>query len=226
MRYLLPLLLTLSPLTMAAQLTLKGPVELLAVTPSQSFSEDKATLAAGEHQLLVRYQETLSSRSSSESDIEVRSEPHVLKLTVAADDELLLSVPEHKSQSEMERFAKQPQFTLTGTSSAPVQDEIKLKGFLLGVDYNNLLADYNRGNGPAVLGSAQATGAAATATAVATTAAVAAVATPALTTPAATTQGKPAVLPTTSHEQALKDLYLKATPEERKRFISWAVQQF
>ena len=220
MRYLLPLLLTLSPLTMAAQLTLKGPVELLAVTPSQSFSDDKATLAAGEHQLLVRYQETLSSRSSSESDIEVRSEPQVLKLTVAADDELLLSVPEHKSQSEMERFAKQPQFTLTGTSSSPVQDEIKLKGFLLGVDYNDLLADYNRGNGPAVLSSTQAT-AAATATAVATTAAVAATATPAV-----TTQTQPAVLPTTSHEQALKDIYLKATPEERKRFMSWAVQQF
>ena len=220
MRYLLPLLLTLSPLTMAAQLTLKGPVELLAVTPSQSFSDDKVSLAAGEHQLLVRYQETLSSRSSSESDIEVRSEPQVLKLTVAADDELLLSVPEHKSQSEMERFAKQPQFTLTGTSSSPVQDEIKLKGFLLGVDYNDLLADYNRGNGPAVLSSTQAT-AAATATAVATTATVAATATPAV-----TTQTQPAVLPTTSHEQALKDIYLKATPEERKRFMSWAVQQF
>ena len=211
MRYLLPLLLTLSPLTMAAQLTLKGPVELLAVTPSQVFSDDKVSLAAGEHQLLVRYQETLSSRSNSESDIDVRSEPQVLKLTVAADDKLVLTAPEHNSQRAMEQFAKQPQFTLTGTSSAPVQDEIKLKGFLLGVDYNDLLADYNRGNGPAVLSSTQATAAA--------TAAVAATATPAVTT-------QPAVLSTTSHEQALKDLYLKATPEERKRFMSWAVQQF
>ncbi len=211
MRYLLPLLLTLSPLTMAAQLTLKGPVELLAVTPPQSFSDDKVSLAAGEHQLLVRYQETLSSRSNSESDIDVRSEPQVLKLTVAADDKLVLTAPEHNSQRAMEQFAKQPQFTLTGTSSAPVQDEIKLKGFLLGVDYNDLLADYNRGNGPAVLSSTQATAAA--------TAAVAATATPAVTT-------QPAVLSTTSHEQALKDLYLKATPEERKRFMSWAVQQF
>lgn len=211
MRYLLPLLLTLSPLTMAAQLTLKGPVELLAVTPPQSFSDDKVSLAAGEHQLLVRYQETLSSRSNSESDIDVRSEPQVLKLTVAADDKLVLTAPEHNSQRAMEQFAKQPQFTLTGTSSAPVQDEIKLKGFLLGVDYNDLLADYNRGNGPAVLSSTQATAAA--------TAAVAATATPAVTT-------QPAVLSTTSHEQALKDIYLKATPEERKRFMSWAVQQF
>ncbi len=211
MRYLLPLLLTLSPLTMAAELTLKGPVELLAVTPPQSFSDDKVSLAAGEHQLLVRYQETLSSRSNSESDIDVRSEPQVLKLTVAADDKLVLTAPEHNSQRAMEQFAKQPQFTLTGTSSAPVQDEIKLKGFLLGVDYNELLADYNRGNGPAVLSSTQATAAA--------TAAVAATATPAVTT-------QPAVLSTTSHEQALKDLYLKATPEERKRFMSWAVQQF
>jgi len=211
MRYLVPLLLTLSPLTMAAELTLKGPVELLAVTPPQSFSDDKVSLAAGEHQLLVRYQETLSSRSNSESDIDVRSEPQVLKLTVAADDKLVLTAPEHNSQRAMEQFAKQPQFTLTGTSSAPVQDEIKLKGFLLGVDYNDLLADYNRGNGPAVLSSTQATAAA--------TAAVAATATPAVTT-------QPAVLSTTSHEQALKDLYLKATPEERKRFMSWAVQQF
>lgn len=211
MRYLLPLLLTLSPLTMAAELTLKGPVELLAVTPPQSFSDDKVSLAAGEHQLLVRYQETLSSRSNSESDIDVRSEPQVLKLTVAADDKLVLTAPEHNSQRAMEQFAKQPQFTLTGTSSAPVQDEIKLKGFLLGVDYNDLLADYNRGNGPAVLSSTQATAAA--------TAAVAATATPAVTT-------QPAVLSTTSHEQALKDIYLKATPEERKRFMSWAVQQF
>ncbi len=211
MRYLLPLLLTLSPLTMAAELTLKGPVELLEVTPPQSFSDDKVSLAAGEHQLLVRYQETLSSRSNSESDIDVRSEPQVLKLTVAADDKLVLTAPEHNSQRAMEQFAKQPQFTLTGTSSAPVQDEIKLKGFLLGVDYNDLLADYNRGNGPAVLSSTQATAAA--------TAAVAATATPAVTT-------QPAVLSTTSHEQALKDLYLKATPEERKRFMSWAVQQF
>ena len=120
----------------------------------------------------------------------------------------------------MESFAKKPSFTLTGNSSQPVQDEVKLKGFLIGVDYDDVLANYNRGSGPAVLSANQATS---TTAAVATTAVAAtAVAAPAT----ATTQSKPAVMPATSHEQALKDLFLKSSPEERKRFMSWAVQQF
>ncbi len=220
MRLLLPLLIAFSPMTMAAELILKGPVELLAVTPAQAIADNKVTLPAGEHQLLVRYQDVVVSRSNNDSDIDVRSEPQVLRLTVGADDKLVLSAPSLNGQKEMESFAKKPSFTLTGNSSQPVQDEVKLKGFLIGVDYDDVLANYNRGSGPAVLSANQATS---TTAAVATTAVAAtAVAAPAT----VTTQSKPAVMPATSHEQALKDLFLKSSPEERKRFMSWAVQQF
>lgn len=214
MRLLLPLLIAFSPITMAAELTLKGPVELLAVTPPQALSDDKVILPAGEHQLLVRYQDVVVSRSNNDSDIDVRSEPQVLRLTVGADDKLVLSAPSFNGQQEMERFAKKPSFTLTGNGTQPVQDEVKLKGFVIGVDYDEVLANYNRGSGPAVLSTSPAAS---------TTAATAAVAATAV---AATTVATQSQLSTTSHEQALKELFLKSTPEERKRFMSWAVQQF
>ena len=146
MRLLLSLLIAFSPMTMAAELILKGPVELLAVTPAQAIADNKVTLPAGEHQLLVRYQDVVVSRSNNDSDIDVRSEPQVLRLTVGADDKLVLSAPSLNGQKEMESFAKKPSFTLTGNSSQPVQDEVKLKGFLIGVDYDDVLANEEKFN--------------------------------------------------------------------------------
>lgn len=217
------LLFTLS--SQAATLELRGPLQLLATTPEQSVEEKSLTLAPGEHQLLVRYLDVIPSRSNSENDQEFRSEPQVVRFTVSGNESLTLSAPALNNQAAMEQYAKQPKLELNGLATPAVQDVLPVKGFMLGVDYQDLLANYNRGSGSAVLASGvaatSATAATATTATVATTAVVAGASAVAAAKPA------PAAPSTTgANEQALQQLFLQATPAERKRFMSWAVQQF
>ena len=228
MRAVLSLILfSLTLCAQAATLELRGPLELLATTPEQSVEDKRLTLAPGEYQLLVRYLDVIPSRSNSESDQEFRSEPQVVRFTVVGNESLALSAPTLQSETAMAQFAKQPKLELSGTSSAVVQDALPLRGFVLGVDYQELLANYNHGSGSAVLvnttdaaSANKAAGAvAAVATATAATSAITATGVAAKPTTSAT----PAA---TSNEQALQQLFLQASPAERKRFMSWAVQQF
>ncbi|MGL4205558.1 MAG: DUF2057 domain-containing protein [Aeromonadaceae bacterium] len=226
MRAVLSLILfSLSLCAQAATLELRGPLELLATTPEQSVEDKRLSLAPGEHQLLVRYLDVIPSRSNSENDQEFRSEPQVLRFTIAGNESLVLSAPSLQGEKAMEQFAKQPKLELSGLATTFVQDVAPLTGFVLGVDYQDLLANYNRGSGPAVLVGTPAVSSASKAasnTTVATTAAVATAAT-------AEAAAKPATsaTPTASDkEQALQQLFLQASPAERKRFMSWAVQQF
>ena len=203
----------------AAELIVKAPLRVLAVSPQQSISGSSLTLGPGEHQLLVRYEGVLLARSNSESDIEVTSDPQVLHVLVKGDETLTLSAPQLNSESAMEQYVKTPTMTLSGSAypeQSLRQQPIALKGFVLGIDYQELLADHLRDE-------AAAASQVATASTVAATAAVtAAAAAPASSSVAAADITAAAQ----SREQALQQLFLQSTPEERKRFIGWAVQQF
>jgi len=211
----------------AAELIVKAPLRLLAVSPQQSISGSNLTLSPGEHQLLVRYEGVLPARSNSESDIEVTSDPQVLHVLVKGGETLTLSAPQLNSESAMEQYVKAPTMTLSGGAypeQSLRQQPIALKGFVLGIDYQDLLADHLRDEAAATASQTAAASQVATASTVAATAAVTAAAT------AIPTSSSVAAADITaaaqSREQALQQLFLQSTPEERKRFIGWAVQQF
>lgn len=210
----------------AAELIVKAPLRVLAVSPQQSISGSSLTLGPGEHQLLVRYEGMLPARSNSESDIEVTSDPQVLHVLVKGDETLTLSAPQLNSESAMEQYVKSPAMTLSG-SAYPAQSlrqqPIALKGFVLGIDYQDLLADHLRDEAAATAGQTAAASQVATASTVVATAAV----TAAATAPASSSVAAADITAAAqSREQALQQLFLQSTPEERKRFIGWAVQQF
>jgi uncharacterized protein YccT (UPF0319 family) len=211
----------------AAELIVKAPLRVLAVSPQQSISGSNLTLGPGEHQLLVRYEGVLPARSNSESDIEVTSDPQVLHVLVKGDETLTLSAPQLNSESAMEQYVKAPTMTLSGSAypeQSLRQQPIALKGFVLGIDYQDLLADHLRDEAAATAGQTAAASQVATASTVAATAAVTAAATAA---PATSTVAVADITAAAqSREQALQQLFLQSTPEERKRFIGWAVQQF
>jgi uncharacterized protein YccT (UPF0319 family) len=206
---LLSLLLSLP--VAAAELVVKEPLRVLAIMPQQSLTGSKTLeLSPGEHQLLVRYEGVLPARSNSESDIEVNSEPQLLHIRVTGDESLTLSAPQLTSEAAMTQYVKTPAMTLTGSASAASslsQQPVPLKGFVLGINYQDLLATKLRDDAATSVVAAAAFSASATTQ---TTAALASTGTPAA----------------QSREQALQQLFLQATPEERKRFVSWAVQQF
>ena len=211
----------------AAELIIKAPLRLLAVSPQQSISGSNLTLSPGEHQLLVRYEGVVSTRSNSESDIEVTSDPQVLHVLVKGDETLTLSAPQLNSESAMEQYVKSPAMTLSGSAypeQSLRQQPIALKGFVLGIDYQDLLADHLRDEAAATASQTAEASQVATASTVAATAAVTAAATAA---PASSTAAAADITAAAqSREQALQQLFLQSTPEERKRFIGWAVQQF
>ena len=211
----------------AAELIIKAPLRLLAVSPQQSISGSNLTLSPGEHQLLVRYEGVLPARSNSESDIEVTSDPQVLHVLVKGGETLTLSAPQLNSEPAMEQYVKSPAMTLSGGAypeQSLRQQPIALKGFVLGIDYQDLLADHLRDEAAATASQTAAASQVATASTVAATAAVTAAATAA---PASSTAAAADITAAAqSREQALQQLFLQSTPEERKRFIGWAVQQF
>ncbi|WP_234920417.1 DUF2057 family protein, partial [Aeromonas veronii] len=83
------------------------------------------------------------------------------------------------------------------------QDALVTSGMLLGVDWSGKLAEYNRSGGKAAL-----------------TAGV--VAAPSIN---AVSGGSQPVVAASELEGQLQQLFLKADPALRKRFISWAVPQ-
>ena len=124
----------------------------------------------------------------------------------------------------MEQYVKAPTMTLSGGAypeQSLRQQPIALKGFVLGIDYQDLLADHLRDEAAATASPTAAASQVATASALAATAGVTAAA-PASSSVAAADITAEAQ----SREQALQQLFLQSTPEERKRFIGWAVQQF
>ncbi|WOQ12616.1 DUF2057 domain-containing protein [Aeromonas media] len=174
-----------------------GDFQILAVSDGKVQDERHGVLADGAQQLLVRYEGVIPSRNSSDNDRQIRSEPQVIRYEASGQSvRLQAAVP--TDEKGMERYAKAPVVSLlAGDKPLKVQQEsLVVNGMQIGMDWHARLMEYNRGTGKAVL----ATGA------VATTAAVQA----------------PSV-PASELEGQLQQLFLRADPELRKRFIGWAV---
>lgn len=177
---------------------------ILALSSGTLQDEQHATLSDGEQQLLVRFEGVIPSRSSSENDRQVRSEPQVVRYQASNQRlQLVASVP--TDEQGMQAYAKSPAVALqeSGRALAIQQDALVTSGMLLGVDWNGKLAEYNRSGGKAAL-----------------TAGV--VAAPSIN---AVSGGSQPVVAASELEGQLQQLFLKADPALRKRFISWAVPQ-
>ncbi|MEM0556480.1 MULTISPECIES: DUF2057 domain-containing protein [Aeromonas] len=177
---------------------------ILAVSSGTLQDEQHATLSDGEQQLLVRFEGVIPSRSSSENDRQVRSEPQVVRYQASNQRlQLVASVP--ADEQGMEAYAKSPAVALqeSGRALAIQQDALVTSGMLLGVDWNGKLAEYNRSGGKAALK-------------------VGVVAAPSIN---AVSGGSQPVVAASELEGQLQQLFLKADPALRKRFISWAVPQ-
>jgi len=177
---------------------------ILAVSSGTLQDEQHATLADGEQQLLVRFEGVIPSRSSSENDRQVRSEPQVVRYQ-GSNQHLQLTASVPGDEQGMQAYAKSPAVALqeSGRALAIQQDALVTSGMLLGVDWNGKLAEYNRSGGKAAL------------TAVA-------IATQPTTTLASGAQPGVAA---SELEGQLQQLFLQADPALRKRFIGWAVPQ-
>ncbi|MFM5448805.1 DUF2057 domain-containing protein [Aeromonas veronii] len=177
---------------------------ILAVSNGTLQDEQHATLADGEQQLLVRFEGVIPSRSSSENDRQVRSEPQVVRYQ-GSNQHLQLTASVPGDERGMQAYAKAPVVALqeNGRALAIQQDALVTSGMLLGVDWNGKLAEYNRSGGKAAL-----------------TAGV--VAAPSIN---AVSGGSQSVVAASELEGQLQQLFLQADPALRKRFIGWAVPQ-
>ncbi|MFB2830134.1 DUF2057 domain-containing protein [Aeromonas jandaei] len=188
----------------AVEVSVPENFRILAVSSGTLQDEQHATLTDGEQQLLVRFEGVIPSRSSSENDRQVRSEPQVVRYQASNQRlQLVASVP--ADEQGMQAYAKSPVVALqeSGRALAIQQDALVTSGMLLGVDWNGKLAEYNRSGGKAAL-----------------TAGV--VAAPSIN---AVSSGSQPVVAVSELEGQLQQLFLKADPALRKRFISWAVPQ-
>ena len=188
----------------AVEVSVPENFRILAVSSGTLQDEQHATLSDGEQQLLVRFEGLIPSRSSSENDRQVRSEPQVVRYQASNQRlQLVASVP--ADEQGMQAYAKSPAVALqeSGRALAIQQDALVTSGMLLGVDWNGKLAEYNLSGGKAAL-----------------TAGV--VAAPSIN---AVSGGSQPVVAASELEGQLQQLFLKADPALRKRFISWAVPQ-
>lgn len=192
--------------TVQAMVDVKVPenFRILAVSNGTLQDEQHATLADGEQQLLVRFEGVIPSRSSSENDRQVRSEPQVVRYQ-GSNQHLQLTASVPGDERGMQAYAKAPVVALqeNGRALAIQQDALVTSGMLLGVDWNGKLAEYNRSGGKAAL-----------------TAGV--VAAPSIN---AVSGGSQPVVVASELEGQLQQLFLQADPALRKRFIGWAVPQ-
>jgi len=206
MRQLSVLLLAalLSVSARAAEISLPQNFSLLATQPATRFDSHKINLPAGTHQLLIRFETVIPARSNSENDTLVRSEPQVLRLVLAEDTRLTLRATVPTQEAALRAYARTPRFELVderGEAHAFVQDELKLTGFVFNPDFAALLADYNRDGGQAGIQPTRSFR------------------------PNVVGSEDTAPVQAGEVEAALQQLFLRATPEQRKRFMSWAVQQ-
>lgn len=188
----------------AVEVSVPDNFRILAVSSGTLQDEQHATLSDGEQQLLVRFEGVIPSRSSSENDRQVRSEPQVVRYQASNQRlQLVASVP--ADEQGMQAYAKSPAVALqeSGRALAIQQDALVTSGMLLGVDWNGKLAEYNCSGGKA----AQTAGV---------------VAAPSIN---AVSGGSQPVVAAGELEGQLQQLFLKADPALRKRFISWAVPQ-
>ncbi|WP_429143567.1 DUF2057 domain-containing protein [Aeromonas hydrophila] len=181
----------------AVEVTVPADFQILAVSAGTLHDEQHATLPDGEQQLLVRYEGVIPSRSSSENDRQLRSAPQVLRYQASQQQvRLVANLP--SDEQGMAQYAESPVMGLQagGQSIASQQDALVTSGMLIGMDWRAKLVEYNQSGGKAALSTVVPV--------TATAAVVEPVAASAL-------------------EGQLQQLFLKADPALRKRFVSWAV---
>ncbi|PJG59303.1 DUF2057 domain-containing protein [Aeromonas cavernicola] len=183
-----------------AEVTIEVPAQfhILAVSKGTRLSEQRAMMADGEQQLLVRFVGTIPSRSSSENDRQINSEPQVLRYQ-AQGQTLTLVADVPADERGMTQYARSPTLRLqNGPNPLPVtQDVLRVNGLQLGIDWQAKLDEYNRDGGKASLATQIQ---------------------PTTVTAAPIASNSPL-------EAQLQQLFLQADPALRKRFVSWAVPQ-
>ncbi|MFQ2363578.1 DUF2057 domain-containing protein [Aeromonas dhakensis] len=185
----------------AVEVTVPADFQILAVSAGTLHDEQHATLPDGEQQLLVRYEGVIPSRSSSENDRQLRSAPQVLRYQ-ASQQQLQLVANLPRDERGMAQYAKSPVMGLQadGKVMASEQDALVTSGMLIGMDWRAKLAEYNQRGGKAALTAASGSAL-----------------------PAAVVASEVAPVAASELEGQLQQLFLKADPALRKRFVSWAV---
>ncbi|MGL5285646.1 MAG: DUF2057 family protein, partial [Aeromonas sp.] len=171
------------------------PDEVTVLSPGNGRIDGRQLVFAnGVGQALLQYDGVEESRSGSDSDKHWRSRPAVIR--VAAADKTLALAGLPTLAADKATFAKQPAWTLeesTGQALPFEQDELKVNGMQVGVDWNAALASYNRDGGKAALGLGSTQSAVPVAAG--------------------------------SLESQLQQLFLRADPSLKRRFIGWAANQ-
>lgn len=195
MKSLLPLSLLCVSLSALADVRVSLPDEVTVLSPGNGRLDGRQLVFAnGVGQALLQYDGVEESRSGSDSDKHWRSRPAVIR--VAAADKTLALAGLPTLAADKATFAKQPAWTLeesTGQALPFEQDELKVNGMQVGVDWNAALAGYNRDGGKAALalGSTQSA----------------------------------VPVAAGSLESQLQQLFLRADPSLKRRFIGWAANQ-
>lgn len=180
----------------AVEVTVPADFQILAVSAGTLHDEQHATLPDGEQQLLVRYEGVIPSRSS-ENDRQLRSAPQVLRYQASQQQvRLVANLP--SDERGMAQYAESPVMGLQagGQSIASQQDALVTSGMLIGMDWRAKLAEYNQSGGKAALSTVV---------------------------PVTATAGVVEPVAASALEGQLQQLFLKADPALRKRFVSWAV---
>ncbi|WP_427978572.1 YccT family protein [Agarivorans sp.] len=107
-----------------------------------SLNKNQTELTAGEHQVVVRYTDTLGSNSSSEI---IKSEPIVINLNVKNGQDIVLEAKKPRSARQARRYAEDPQFTLVDKKGTSVEASFYLLPFQPGMqlsrNYLNEIAE-------------------------------------------------------------------------------------
>ncbi|EGA69058.1 hypothetical protein VISI1226_07123 [Vibrio sinaloensis DSM 21326] len=146
----------------AADVTISIPdtVEVLLANQDKAevsgglFSAEKTlTLPDGENQILFLYKPYFTQGNDR---IILESDPIVAKFT-AQDSELTFSLPKYRNSREAKQNIKSAQWGLVdgnGNAVAVSQEQLAKEGMQIGRNYKLEIAEYNRGNGVAAVGSA------------------------------------------------------------------------
>ncbi|MEH6825792.1 MAG: DUF2057 domain-containing protein [Motiliproteus sp.] len=135
----------------AINLRLAEGIELLAINghaPSEavkSANKPRLTLDNGVNQLLLRYGTEIQVAGNEREY--ARSEIFVVRFE-ASDSRIVLQAPSLRSQRDLKRFNRAPEWRLTTRAGAVVPVQIaplKKEGFQLNRDYLAELAEFNRG---------------------------------------------------------------------------------
>ncbi len=200
-----------------------------------SLNKNQTELSVGEHQLVVRYTDTVGSNNNSEL---VKSEPIVINLNVKNGQEIVLEAKKPRSIKQAQRYAEAPKFTLVDKNGASVDADFYLLPFQPGMQLSRNYLDeiaeleaQQAAKAPAVQQQVNTVAPAANQPKAQASNANVALATSAVavasTTSAVTPTAETVVINADDNTelQMLQFWYQRADKETRKQFQIWAIQQ-